>query len=684
MHMTTSSKAANRLAFEKSPYLLQHKDNPVDWYPWGEEAFAKAKLENKPVFLSIGYSTCHWCHVMAHESFEDDDVAAVLNRDYISIKVDREERPDIDTVYMEACQVLTGSGGWPLTVIMTPEQKPFWAGTYLPKTAAYGRLGLMELLDAVKQQWDTEREKVLSTGEQITSFLIRGKTAVKSDAVLDKELLHRAAAAFEKSYDQQWGGFGAAPKFPTPHNLLFLLRYALLEDRPLPQQMAEHTLRQMFRGGIFDHLGSGFSRYSTDSKWLVPHFEKMLYDNALLAIAYLEAYHITRQPFYSMVAERIFAYVLHELTDEQGGFYCGQDADSEGVEGKFYVFTRQEIDQVLGEQQGKIFSDWFDITEGGNFEGQSIPNLLDNPQYEAIVPNIQDLSQRLYDYRLQRTDLHKDDKILTSWNALMIAALAKAGCLLDKPAYVQAAQSAQRFLQDALTDEQGRLYLRWREGETAHAGQLDDYAFYAFALLELYKSTYELDYLQQALKIARQMLEQFGDCDTGGLFFYGKDSEQLINRPKETYDGAIPSGNSVAGLVLESLAKLTGETRWQQASYQQLTFLAGAVQNYPPAHSMALLALAKNLYPSQELICVTAEESLPAELKGYLAENALPNLSVLLKTAANKQQLAEIAPFTESYPLPAKGSIYYLCQNGACALPVDNLRGLIEQLQASR
>lgn len=678
--MTDSNSVPNHLGNEKSPYLLQHIYNPVDWYPWGPEAFAKAMEEDKPVFLSIGYSTCHWCHVMAHESFEDSDVAALLNSNYICIKVDREERPDIDAVYMTVCQMFTGSGGWPLTIIMTPEQKPFWAGTYLPKVTAYGRMGLMELLTTVTQLWGANRDALLSKGEQVTSLLNKHQETHFKTAEPEKKLLTKAAGQFKDMYDTQWGGFGGAPKFPTPHNLLFLLRYSLLEKDTSALQMVKYTLTQMFRGGIFDHLGGGFSRYSTDEKWLVPHFEKMLYDNALLTLAYLEAYHITRDAFFQMIAERTLDYVLSELCDENGGFYCGQDADSDGVEGKYYVFTKQEVYDVLGEQDGAVFCDWFGITEHGNFEGKNILNLLDNSQYAETEPNIKDFSHKLYACRQNRTLLHKDDKVLTSWNALMIAALARAGWLLDKPVYIQSAKKAQRFLQENLIEENGEMKLRWREGETAHAGQLDDYAFYAFALLELYKSTYEIEYLQQAINTSERILSYFWDQEQGGFFLYSKDSEQLISRPKETYDGAIPSGNSVAAVVLEHLSKLTGDTKWQQISYRQLCFLAGAVQDYPAGHSMALLAVSQAVYSSRELVCATTEKNIPEELLNYLIKNPLPNLTVLIKTYENQAELEKTVPFTASYPIPENGTVYYLCQGGTCSAPIHNISSLFDQL----
>ena len=670
----------NELSKEKSPYLLQHAANPVNWFPWKPIAFEKAKEEDKPIFLSIGYSTCHWCHVMAHESFEDTQVAALLNRDYICIKVDREERPDIDAVYMAVCQMFTGSGGWPLTILMTPDQKPFWAGTYLPKTETYGRMGLLELLEAVRQMWESDRNALLSKGEQITSLLNKPQPAGKKTADLNKTIFLQAARQLKSSYDPKWGGFGSAPKFPTPHNLLFLLQVFLLEQDDSALKMVKHTLTQMFRGGIFDHLGGGFSRYSTDEKWLVPHFEKMLYDNALLALAYLEAYHVTGESFFSRIAARTLDYAINELLDGNGGFYCGQDADSEGIEGKYYVFTRNEIYDVLGESGGPVFCQYFGITEHGNFEGKNILNLLDNPRYAETDHQIKELVQKLYTYRFNRTRLHKDDKVLTSWNALMIAALAKAGWLLDRPQYIQTARNVHSFIKTALTDEQGNLMLRWREGEAANDGQLDDYAFYAYAMLELYKATYDTEYLQQAIRTAEQMLYNFEDADQGGFFLYSKNSEQLINRPKETYDGAIPSGNSVAAVVLEQLSKLTGEQKWQQLSRRQLHFLTNAIEDYPAGHSMALLAVSQAVYSSSELICVTAGNNIPRELTAYLRRTPTVNLSVLVKTKENQEDLEKAAPFTASYPVPANGTVYYLCQNGACASPTDDLSALLHLL----
>lgn len=619
---------------------------------------------------------------MAHESFEDEEVAALLNRDYISIKVDREERPDIDAVYMSVCQALTGSGGWPLTIVMTAEQRPFWAGTYLPKTARYGRMGLLELLATISEKWNSDRKKLLLAGETITAALHAQKVSNSQLTQPSKALLYRAIQQFKSNYDKRWGGFGLAPKFPAAHNLQFLLRYAVMEQDPSVQDMVEHTLTQMFRGGIFDHIGGGFSRYSTDERWLVPHFEKMLYDNALLVSAYLEAYKLTGRPLYSTVAKRTLDYVLRELTDVQGGFYCGQDADSDGIEGKYYVFTPQEIYQVLDNANAKLFCEPFDIRKEGNFEGKSIPNLIDNQDYEDIEPRMDIIFKELYDYRIKRTHLHKDDKVLTSWNALMIAALAKAGRVLCEPVYLQDALNAQRFIAQHLIDECGRLRLRWRDGESAHAGQLNDYAFYSFALLELYRATFEIQFLKESIDVATQMLKLFWDDVAGGFYLYATDAEQLITRPKEVYDGAMPSGNSVAAMVLGQLSKLTGEIRWQEISDKQFRFLADAIQNYPSGYSVTLLALMEVLYPSQELICVTALHEPPKELTDFLEKHYLSNLTVLVKTPENQQELTQIAPFTSDYPIPISESVYYLCKNGSCSTPVYHLEDLSNQLRS--
>ena len=662
---------SNRLKQEKSPYLMQHGENPVDWYPWCEEVFQKAAKEDKPVFLSIGYSTCHWCHVMAHESFADLEVADLLNREFISIKVDREERPDIDAVYMSVCQAMTGSGGWPLTIFMTPEQKPFFAGTYFPKYGGYGRFGLMDLLKRVADLRKNNREELLRAGNQITAAINQEQTS--NGQKPNRSLVERAYGQLAQRFDHKWGGFGAAPKFPTPHNLLFLMRYADTLQESNAMKMAEITLEDMAKGGIFDHIGGGFSRYSTDEMWLVPHFEKMLYDNALLLIAYVKAYQHTKRERFADTAHRTARYILRELTSAEGGCYCGQDADSDGVEGKYYVFTPEEVKSVLGAEDGAEFCRLYDITDTGNFEGKSIPNRIRSSEdgWNMDDPRL----NKLYEYRLNRTKLHKDDKILLSWNAWAIIALAKAGQVLEEPSYLDAAVRIHVFSERKMVDGNDRLYLRYRDGEAAYVGQLEDYAVYALALLELYRTTFDVKYLQATIHRAKQMMELFEDKKNGGYYMTAFDGEQLIARPKETYDGAMPSGNSVAAMVLQTLASLTGERSWQVAADRQLSFLAGEIGEYPSASSFGVLAMMDALYPHRELVCATSD-GLPDELKDYLRSHPADDLHVLLKTKDNAETLAECAPFTNDYPIPEQGTMYYLCENGVCKAPVSEFRML--------
>lgn len=656
----------NRLQFEKSPYLLQHVENPVDWWSWGEEAFQAARETDKPVFLSIGYSTCHWCHVMAHESFEDEAVAETINRDFIPIKVDREERPDVDGVYMAACTAMTGSGGWPLTLLLTPEQRPFWAGTYLPKRQ------LLSLLSQAARMWKEDKNSLLAAGEELTAYLQR--TEDTRPGVPDRALVAQAVKLYAQSFDAHWGGFGHAPKFPTPHNLIFLLRYAQRTEDTHAAEMAEQTLEAMYRGGLFDHVGGGFARYSTDEKWLAPHFEKMLYDNALLALAYTEAYQQTRRPLYADIVRRTLDYVLRELTDPQGGFYCGQDADSDGVEGKYYVFTVDELNDLLGAEDAEIFCIWYGVTVTGNFQGKNILNLITQEQMEQEPENIRCLRDNVYAYRLDRTRLHRDDKVLAAWNGLMIAAMARAGLALNEPRYLDAAARAVDFMKRELTREDGHLLARWREGQAAHSGKLDDYAFSSWGLLEFYGATFQTKYLAEAQRLSELMLEQFFDEENGGFYPYALDGEQLITRRKEVYDGAMPSGNSVAALVLSRLARLTGETCWRTAADLQCAYLAGAVREYPAGYGFAMLAFLEELWPTAELVCVV--QTIPDELTLFLRDASHPELTVLVKTPETANALDVLAPFTKDYPISDKGAWYYLCQNGACAQPVDSISKL--------
>ena len=638
---------SNRLKYETSPYLLQHKENPVDWYPWGSEAFERAKEEDKPIFLSIGYSSCHWCHVIAHESFEDNEIAELLNRYFISIKVDKEERPDIDSVYMAVCQAFTGSGGWPTSIFMSAEQKPFFAGTYFPKTSRGGMIGLKELLIAIHEKWNNDRDSLLGESDKIIAHLNNAENTPEN---ADLGLTHSATAVYEHIYDNKNGGFGRAPKFPTPHNILFLLSYYERYKRNECLQMAEHTLMQMYRGGMFDHIGFGFCRYSTDKKFLVPHFEKMLYDNALLILAYCKAYNITKRTLYLEIAEKTADYILREMTSQEGGFYSAQDADSEGEEGKYYLFTPDEIIGVLGEKDGEAFNRHFDISNIGNFEGKNIPNLLSSDpadkSFDTFLP-------QLVLYRKKRYSLHLDDKILTSWNSLMIAAMCELYLVSKKDIYLSTAQKAAAFIQKYLCKDD-TLYVSFREGKCGVIGFLDDYAAYIFAMLSLYKATLDREYLKLAGRFCEKAISDFGD-NTGGFYLYGNNSEELILRPKETYDGAIPSGNSLMAYNLVRLSLITSDEKYKITAEQQLNFLASKAQ-YLPGYAMFLTALLEYDEPPMKVTVVLDEQA---------DSNNIP-LAVPLDAAVSL-----LPQPTEEYPLKNGKTTYYVCKGHSC-MPATN------------
>lgn len=557
---------SNRLKTEASPYLQMHSENPVDWYPWGAEAFQRAREEEKPIFLSIGYSACHWCHVIARESFEDNEIAELLREDFISVKVDKEERPDVDAVYLLASQVFTGSAGWPTTVLATPEGKPFFAATYLPREQ------LAAVLLAAAHQWRSNREKVLAAADQAVERMEWYSVPQPVEPLAPEKMLELAVAQLQARYDPKWGGFGSAPKFPTPHSLAFLLRYGIQKGETEAWHMAVNTLEQMARGGIYDQIGGGFCRYSTDEQWLVPHFEKMLYDNAMLLWAYAEGWRQTRRPLFQAVAQETADYLLRELRGPQGGFYCSQDADSEGVEGGYYLYTPAEVRAVLGDEDGQTFCDWFDITEAGNFQGKNVPNLLKNPQFGQRDGTIDRLREQLRVSRSGRGPLSRDEKVVTSWNAMAIGALAAAGRILERPEYLAEAVRGQEFLDTHLVDPHGQLVHSCRGERMGYDGLLEDYAYEGWALLELFRATGEERYLRRAGALAQEMEGRFGD-PAGGYYLYGAESEALVVRPKETYDGAVPSGNAMAALVLLRLSRYTGEDRWRQAAERQLQFL---------------------------------------------------------------------------------------------------------------
>lgn len=659
---------SNSLIKEKSPYLRQHAENPVDWLPWGEEAFYRAGHEDKPIFLSTGYSTCHWCHVMARESFEDSQVAALLNRYYIPVKVDREERPDVDSVYMQACQALTGSGGWPLTIIMTADKLPFFAGTYIPKNSRGNQAGLIPLLSAIARRWAEDRESLLKTAGEIGSFLSAQREPSPAEPGEDK--LKAAAAQLAAAYDREYGGFGTAPKFPSPHDLLFLLRLAHFTGDKEQRQMVDNSLRQMYRGGIYDHFGGGFSRYSTDREWLAPHFEKTLYDNALLSFLYNEAWQEGHTALYRDVAESTLDYCLRELKAEGGGFFSAQDADSRGVEGAYYLFTPEEVKSVLEEDAGRHFCNCYDITPEGNFHGKSIPNLLLNNRWNFVPEGYEEYREKLRLYREERLPLFTDEKILTGWNGLMLMALSRAAFAFGDRRYLMEARELAEFMGEKLY-EGGRLMARLCDGELRYEAQLDDYAFYALGLLELYRADFKAGHIASAQALAGQLLEDFAD-EKGGFFRTSRGAEKLFIRPKEVYDGALPSGNSAAALLFEELFRLTGKELWREAAEKQLGYICSACARVPAGCAFGYLAMLRYVYGGRELVCVLPSGELPESFKSVLGRYA-PELTVLVKDPENGDLLSQLAPFTADMQ-PQKGkAACYICQNGACSLPVTEL-----------
>lgn len=641
----------NRLANETSPYLLQHKENPVDWYPWGKEAFERAKKEDKPVFLSIGYSTCHWCHVMAHESFEDREIADLLNRWFISIKVDKEERPDIDSIYMAVCQAFTGSGGWPTSIFMTAEQKPFFAGTYFPKDSRGGMIGLRKLLTIVHEKWETDRDALLRQAEEVVRQLGKQETIAAAE---NTQLLDSAVSLYARLYDRKNGGFGRTPKFPSPHNLIFLLSYYERYQKTECLEMAEHTLIQMYRGGIFDHIGSGFCRYSTDERFLVPHFEKMLYDNALLILAYCKAYTVTKKPLYLEIAEKTADYILCEMTSPDGGFYSAQDADTNGKEGQYYLFTPEEITGLLGEENGKLFNLHFGISSAGNFEGKNIPNLLGSDPAEK---SFEDFLPKINHYRKERYSLPLDDKILTAWNGWMIAAMCNLYLVSGKPVYLHAALNADVFIRNHLCEKDtDTLFVSFREGKRGARGFLDDYAAYLFAQLALYRATLSHEYLIHAKRLCEKVIFAFQD-EKGGFYLYGDTGEELILRPKETYDGAIPSGNSLMAYDLVMLSLITGEEKYEAAAEAQLKFLTQEASQYPPGYAMFLTALLMHNDPPSKITVTLDKETDKSDLPLSLPANAVVFL---------------LPEPTEAYPLKNNKTTFYLCSGHSCLPPVND------------
>ena len=670
--MTYEQSRTNQLIHEKSPYLLQHAHNPVNWVPWGDQAFAAARERDVPVFLSIGYSSCHWCHVMERESFEDTAVASLLNEHFVCIKVDREERPDIDHLYMQACTAMTGQGGWPLSIFLTPDRLPFFAGTYFPKHDTHGMPGLMTVLGRIVSLWSTDRDKLTDAGKNALRYL--GEAAAPRSGGEETDYGDEAYAQFKLSFDAAYGGFGSAPKFPSPYNLLFLMRHAIAREEPHALQMIKKTLTAMGRGGIYDFVAGGFCRYATDRQWLVPHFEKMLYTNALLAIAYAEgaAY---LDPDYAWTAERTLEYCIRDMRGEHGGFFTAQDADSEGVEGKHYIWTPAEVKAVLGEADGQRFCTLFNITEKGNFEGKSIPHHIDRDINQQDWDFAHQCFPLLLAERSKRVQPLTDDKVLTSGNGLMIAALSVCGRLLHTPAYIERAGEAARFILDNLTAE-GRLLSRWREGHAAHPATSDDYAYLIWGLIELYQTAHDPQWLAEAVTWTESMLGLFWDDAKGGLFLSGRDVEDLPLRLKNIHDGAVPSGNAIAASNLIRLSRLTSNTGYEEKAQAILEAFAGEMAAYPMGCA-GLIAAQTALRHGVTEVTVVNGEGLKPMLDAVRQYNPYMVVSVV---GQGYEQMETLAPDAAGNT-PVEGrATAYVCTRAGCQPPVTDPEALTGML----
>ncbi|MCU0575292.1 MAG: thioredoxin domain-containing protein [Desulfobacterota bacterium] len=680
----------NRLSQETSPYLLQHAGNPVDWFPWGEEAFAKAQAEDKPVFLSIGYSSCHWCHVMAHQCFEDGEVAALMNDTFVSVKVDREELPHIDHIYMQACQLLTGSGGWPLTVIMTPGKQPFFAATYLPKHTRQGLMGMMELIPVVNNLWKEKRDRVISEAAEITR-LVRRACEVKPGQGLRPQLLEKTYGELKARFDPEWGGVGAAPKFPMPHNIMFLLRYFRRTGDDDALAMAVKTLEAMRAGGIYDHVGSGFHRYSTDREWLVPHFEKMLYDQALLAMAYTEAFQLTGREDFRDTAEDIIAYVLRDLRTEDGVFAGAEDADSEGEEGKFYLWSTSELRTVLEGSSYSLAREVFDLQDDGNFRGGDVQGLniihqardtrslaeILGKDADVLQGDIRRMLADMRKARLNRAAPFKDTKALADWNGLMIAALAKAGAAFDRPDFTAAAEQAAGFILENMVAG-GRLRHVFMHGQARGEAGLDDYAFLSWGFIELYEATFEQRYLDQAANLTSVLLEHFWDSTGGGFYSTGNETAVPIARTKTAYDNAVPSGNSVAMLSLVRLAGLLGDRTMKDRAFEIGTAFSGQAEHLPSAYVFLMCGLDALSGPGMEVViavdpaCSDARAMIHA-LRTRFLPHAVYRLGPEPAPPGFASGQLDMPPVNG---LPTA----YVCSNSSCREPTTEVSKMLEYL----
>ena len=691
----------NRLAKEKSPYLLQHAENPVDWFPWGDEAFELAKKDNKPIFLSIGYSTCHWCHVMAHESFEDNHIAQLLNDAFVNIKVDREERPDIDGVYMEVAQMITGRGGWPLTIIMTPDKKPFYAATYIPKESRHNMIGMKDLVPRIKEIWETDQSNV----SEVIGRIDKALSETRSPGQKDELTLNDVDLAFShlsQRFDEERGGFGSAPKFPSPHNLMLILRYWKRTGDEWALFMVEKTLQKMRQGGLFDHLGYGFHRYSTDAEWLLPHFEKMLYDQASLMMAYTEVYQITRKNEYADVVREIFEYVTRDLTSPEGAFYSAEDADSEGEEGKFYTWTSDEIKNVLKEDIASVFSQVYNIHEEGNFEdeatrrktGLNIPHLKDTVDVkiessmtrEELDILLSNARTKLFIHRERRERPSLDDKILTDWNGFMIAALAKAAIAIGDDKFIEVAEKALTFILEKMFDEKQGLFHRYKDGDVAIDAFLDDYAYLTWALLEVYEATFKPKYLELAKKLTIDLIKDFWDDDDGGFFFTGASAEELLVRKKDAYDGAMPSGNSVTAMNLIRLARFLGDPELEEKAAETIRAFSGIIPRAPSGFSMMMSALEFTQAESFEIVIVgDPGEADTQEMVEAIRNHYIPNKVVLLKgTKHQATEVSRLAPFSKYHDTVGGKATAHVCIDFNCKLPTTDAQQLLSLLGLKR
>jgi uncharacterized protein YyaL (SSP411 family) len=678
----------NRLINETSPYLLQHAHNPVDWFPWGEEAFQLARREQKPILLSIGYSACHWCHVMEHESFENEAIAKLMNENFVNIKVDREERPDLDQIYMNAVQMMTHQGGWPMTVFLTPEAVPFYAGTYFPPEDRYNMPGFPRVLISLADTYRERPEEIQETAIAILDGLKQSTATIESNETISADLLETAYRGIIKNYDPTNGGFGGAPKFPPAMSLEFLLHthYRTAEAQAL--RIVMETCRKMAEGGIYDHLGGGFHRYSTDARWLVPHFEKMLYDNALLSRLYLHCYQVTGDTSARAVAEGILDYVVREMTDPLGGFYSTQDADSEGVEGKFFVWTLDEIKKLLGERKAALFAAYYNVTKSGNFEGENILNVTDdlaevaraeNVTPEQLTETLKEARGVLFAAREKRIKPARDEKVLTAWNGLMLAGFAEAGAILNRADYTEVAKRNARFVLDNLRKYE--LLLRtYKDGQAKLNAYLEDYAFYIDGLLTLFETTGELEWFQEARALAATMIDEFWDEQEGGFFFTGRSHEDLIVRAKDFFDNATPSGNSVAAEVLLRIGMLTDNSDYQRRAATVLRLTASMVRRYASGFGRLLCALDFYLGKPKEIAIVGAPASEDTQsLLKEIWKPYLPN-KVIAQASSDDQGAAQFIPLLRDRPRRDNKATAYVCQHFVCKEPATTPRQLASQL----